>query len=78
MVRKKSTKSRKLRLEPCNVCHKAVDISKPCMQMRPYCPDCGFRPPVVYVFCSQACAQRWNPPDSASWMFTHPCAAGRA
>jgi hypothetical protein len=49
--------------EPCNVCHTPVNIrAKRVVYMRPRCLDCAWQSNSIYVFCSEACAHRWNPP----------------
>jgi hypothetical protein len=50
-------------LEPCNVCHSPVDVSKPCFWKRARCLDCAWESNAVYVFCSRECAQVWTPPE---------------
>jgi len=61
-MRKKSS-SRLPRLEPCNVCHRSVNIDNPCLYIRARCLDCAWESNSVYVFCSERCAQSWTPPE---------------
>lgn len=60
-MRSYTTFSRR-RIHPCEVCHRPVDTSKPCVYIQPRCLDCAWVANYVIVFCSEVCGRKWTPP----------------